>query len=115
MREQIRVVRPGGIVSAVVCFCHTDGLPHYNGRFPLPGNKRIDELRHKVWQVFRRHVRPTQLKADLTTSTQAIASDFREAGLENIVVNGHLAAVSPGDGRFALEEATHHPLRPDSL
>lgn len=27
LREQIRVVRKGGVVSAVVCFCHTDGCP----------------------------------------------------------------------------------------
>lgn len=108
LREQMRVVRVGGYVSAVVCFCHTDGLPHYHGCFPLAGNGRIGELTHKLWQLFRRHVRPTILKADLTTPTQALAWQFRQAGLEDVVVNGHLAVVSPGDGRFSLEEAAEY-------
>ena len=58
LREQIRVTRKGGVVSAVVCFSHTDNLPHYHGRVPLPGNHRIDLLAYRLWQVWRQTVRP---------------------------------------------------------
>lgn len=110
LREQLRVVRPGGTVSAVTCFCHTDGLPDFNGRFPLPHNRRLDHLTHKLWTTFRRHVRPTLLTADLTSLTQELAWEFRQAGLQEIAVNGHLATVSPGDDRLPLAEAIEYAL-----
>lgn len=108
MREQIRITRPGGIVSAVACFCHTDGLPHYHGRYPLPGNNRVDDLAHKLWQVFRRAVRPRLLNADLSALSQELLWDFKAAGLEDVQINGHLALISPGDSRLTLEEATSY-------
>lgn len=110
MREQIRVTRPGGSVSAVACFCHTDGLPHYHGRYPLPGNQRIDELAHKLWQVFRQAVRPRLLDADLSTLNQELLWEFKAAGLEDVQINGHLTLVSPGDARIPLEEAAAYAL-----
>jgi len=110
LREQIRVTRPGGTVSAVACFCHTDGLPHYHGRYPLPGNRRLDELNHKLWQVFRRTVRPRLLEADLSAPNQELLWDFKTAGLENVQINGHLILVSPGDARIPLADAVAYTL-----
>jgi len=105
LREKIRVTRPGGTVSAVTCFCHTDGLPHYPGRFPLPGNERIYDLAQKLWQVFRRTVRPRLLDANLNVPSQELLWDFKNAGLEEVQINGHLILVSPGDARIPLAEA----------
>lgn len=110
MREQIRVTRPGGTVSAVACFCHTDGLPHYHGRYPLPGNQRIYDLTHKLWQVYRRTVRPRLLAADLSVPNQELLWIFKEAGLEDVQINGHLILVSPGDARIPLEDAVPYTL-----
>lgn len=110
LREQIRVTRPSGIVSAVACFCHTDGLPHYHGRYPLPGDHRIDDLAYKLWQVFRRAVRPRLLDADLSIANQELLWEFKAAGLEDVQINGHLTLVSPGDARLPLAEAAAYAL-----
>lgn len=98
----MRVTRPGGIVSAVACFCHSDGLPHYHGRFPLPGGRRLHQLQHKLWQVYRRSVRPRLLNADFSAPDQSLLWEFKEAGLDEVQINGHLVLVSPGDSRIPL-------------
>ncbi len=110
LREQIRVVRPGGTVSAVACFCHTDNLPNYHGRYPLPGNHHIDELNHKLWRVWRRHIRPGLLDVDHGIHNLDLLWEFKAAGLENIQINGHLTLMSPGDTRIPEEEAVAHTL-----
>jgi hypothetical protein len=110
LRQQIRVTRPGGIVSAVACFCHTDGLPHYHGRYPLPGNHHIDDLAYKLWQVFRQAVRPRLLDADLSVVNQELMWEFKAAGLQDVQINGHLTLVSPGDARIPLDEAAAYTL-----
>jgi ubiquinone/menaquinone biosynthesis C-methylase UbiE len=104
LREQMRVARPGGTVSCVVCFCRTDRLPHYHGRSGLPGDHRIDALRHRLAQVWRTTVRPRILKLDHDVVNQDIVWHFRQAGLEDVQVNGHLAVVAPGDDRIAPGE-----------
>jgi hypothetical protein len=110
LREQIRVTRPQGTVSAVACFCHTDGLPHYHGRYPLPGNHRIDDLAYKLWGVFLRAVRPSLLGIDLSVVNQELLWEFREAGLERVQIEGHLTLVSPGDDRIPLEDGAAYAL-----
>lgn len=110
LREQKRITKPGGVLSAVACFCHSDGLPHYHGRYPLPGNHRIDLLNHKLWQVFRRAIRPGLLGVDHDIVNQDLAWEFKAAGLEEIQVNGHLTLVSPGDSRIPFEEAIGYAL-----
>lgn len=110
LREKIRVVRAGGVVSAVVCFCHTDGLPHYHGRYPLPGNHRIDALQYRLWQVWRQTVRPRLLGLDVSVVTQDLAWSFRAAGLSDVQVNGHLRLVSPGDDRLPLDAAASYAV-----
>ncbi len=103
LREQIRVTRKGGVVSAVVCFCHTDNLPHYHGRAPLPGNHRINLLAYRLWQVWRQTVRPRLLTINHTIVNQDLAWLFRHVGLEDIQVNGYLRMVAPGDDRIPIE------------
>lgn len=110
LREQIRVTRPGGLISAVACFCHTDGLPHYHGRYPLPGNRRLDFLAQKLWQVFRVHIRPRLLGVDLSRVSQDLFWEFRAAGLVDLQINGHLILVSPGDSRIPEADAIAYAL-----
>ncbi|MEJ2357614.1 MAG: class I SAM-dependent methyltransferase [Deinococcales bacterium] len=104
LREQMRVARAGGTVSCVVCFCRTDRLPHYHGRTGLPGDHRIDALRHGLARAWRRTVRPRLLDLDHTVVNQDIVWHFRQAGLLDVRVNGHLAVVAPGDDRIAPDE-----------
>jgi len=110
LHEQIRITRPGGTVSAVACFCQTDGLPHYHGRYPLPGNQRLDDLSYKLWQVFRRAVRPRLLGRAPTPINQELLWEFKTAGLTDVQINGHLTLVSPGDARLPLPEAIEYSL-----
>ena len=94
----------------MACFCHTDGLPHYHGRYPLPGNHRIDELGYRLWQVFRQTVRPRLLEIDHHIVNQDLLWEFKAAGLEKVQINGHLPLVSPGDARLSDEEAAAYAL-----
>lgn len=97
-------------MSAVACFCHTDGLPHYHGRYPLPGNHRLDELNYKLWQVFRRYVRPGLLGVDTSLLNQDLLWEFKAVGLEQVQIEGHLSLVSPGDARIPLDDAVTYTL-----
>lgn len=110
LREQIRVVRPEGVVSAIACFCHSGGLPHYHGRYPLPGNHRIDALDVKLDRVWRQAVRPRLLGVDHSILNLDLLWQFKEAGLQEVQINGHLALVSPGDTRFSVQEAGAYAL-----
>lgn len=105
LSEQIRVVRPGGIVSAVICFCRTDRIPRYHGRWGMEGDQRIDMLNQQFNQVWRRAIRPRLLDLDHDIVNQEVAWHFRRAGLLDIHVNGHLAVSAPGDNRTPLAEA----------
>ncbi len=104
LREQVRVAQSGGTVSAVACFCHSGGLTRYHGRYPLSGNHRIDQLDVKVNRICRQTVRPRQLGVDHSILNLDLAWHFRNAGLQDVQINGHLALVSPGDARFSVEE-----------
>lgn len=104
------MTRPGGTVSAVACFCHSGGLPHYHGRYPLPGNHRIDELDRKLDRIWRYAVRPRLLGVDHSILNMDLAWQFKEAGLQDVQINGHLALVSPGDSRIPVDEAAAYAL-----
>lgn len=110
LREQIRVVRPGGTVSAIACFCHSGGLPHYHGRYPLTGNHRIDELDLKLDRTWRYTVRPRLLGVDHTILNLDLLWQFKTAGLQDVQINGQLALVSPGDARIPLEDGAAYAL-----
>ena len=106
----MRVVRSGGTVSAVACFCHSGGLPHYHGRYPLPGNHRIDELDLKLNRLWRRSLRPRLLGADHSILNLDLLWQFKVAGFEDVQINGHLALVSPGDDRISPEAGAAYAL-----
>jgi SAM-dependent methyltransferase len=110
LQEQMRVTRAGGTVSCVVCFCHTDRLPHYHGRSGLPGDLRIDALRHDLARVWRTTVRPRLLDLDHDVVNQDIVWHFRQAGLLDVRVHGHLAVVAPGDDALGLGEGVDFAL-----
>jgi SAM-dependent methyltransferase len=110
LREQIRVTRRGGIVSAVVCFCHTAGLPHYHGRYPLPGDHRVDELLHRVERIFAATIRPRLIHVDHAILNQDLVWQFRAVGLEDVRVDGHLMLVSPGDDRVDTDEGAAYAV-----
>ncbi len=110
LREQIRVTRSGGTVSAIACFCHSGGLPHYHGRYPIRGNHRIDELDSKLDRVWRYAVRAKELDVNHTILNMDLAWQFKEAGLADVQINGHLALVSSGDARIPLEEGAAYAI-----
>lgn len=110
LREQIRVTRLGGVVSAVVCFCHTAGLPHYHGRYPLAGNHRVDELYHRLQRTFTETIRPRLIGVDHGILNQDLLWEFRASGLEDVRIDGHLMLVSPGDDRLPLEEGAAYAV-----
>lgn len=104
------MARPGGTISAIACFCHSDGLPHYHGRYPLPGNHRIDELNLKRWRVWRRAVRPRLLGVDHSILNLDLVWQFKAAGLQDVQINGHLELTCPGDARIPVEEGAAYLL-----
>jgi hypothetical protein len=104
------VARPGGTVSAIACFCHSGGLPHYHGRYALAGNHRIDKLDLKLDRIWRQVVRPRLLGVDHSILNLDLLWQFKAAGLQDVQINGHLALVSPGDARISVEEGTAYAL-----
>ena len=104
------MTRPGGTVSAIACFCHSGGLPRYHGRYPLPGNHRIDELDRKLDRIWRRTVRSRLLGVDHSILNLDLVWQFKAASLQDVQVNGHLILVSPGDARIPVEEGAAYAL-----
>jgi hypothetical protein len=104
------VARSGGTVSAIACFCHSGGLPHYHGRYPLPGNQRLDDLDLKLDRIWRHSVRPRLLGVDHNLLNLDLVWQFKAAGLQDVQINGHLSLVSPGDSRIPLEEGAAYAL-----
>ena len=104
------MARPGGTVSAIACFCHLAGLPDCYGRYPLPGNHRIDELDLKLRHVWTRAVRPRLTGVDHSIPNLDLLWQFKAAGFQDIQINGHLELFSPGDERVPLDEATAYAL-----
>ena len=104
------MARPGGTVSAIACFCHSGGLPHYHGRYAPSGNHRIDELDLKLDRIWRQVVRPRLLGVDHSILNLDLLWQFKAAGLQDVQINGHLALVSPGDARIPVAEGAAYAL-----
>lgn len=111
LQEQMRVVRPGGTVSAAICFCRTDRLPRYHGRWGLEGDHEIDQLDHALKRAYRTAVRPRLLDLDHRILNQEVAWHFREVGLEDVRVRGHLSVSAPGGDDVSVEEGAAHLQR----
>lgn len=110
LHEKIRVTKKGQMVSAIACFCHSGNLPHYHGRYLLEENHRIDELDLKMVRTMRVSVRPKLLGVDHTILSQDLFWQFKNAGLKEVQINGHLVVVSPGDARIPIEEGAAYAL-----
>lgn len=104
------MVKPGGSVSAIVCFCHSGNLPTYHGRYLDEDNHRLDYLSVKLNRVLRISVRSKILGFDHKILSADVFPEFRRAGLVDVQLNGHLAAVSPSDSRLDSDEAVRYSL-----
>ena len=111
LREKMRVVRPGGTVSAAICFCRTDRLPRYHGRYGLAGDHDIDHLDDELKRAYRRLVRPRLLDLDHRVVNQEVVWHFRQAGLDDLRVHGHLAVTAPGTDDVPVSEAAAYLMR----
>ena len=111
LREQMRVVRSGGTVSAAICFCRTDRLPRYHGRWGLEGDHEIDRLDDALKRAYRVHVRPQLLDLDHGVLNQEVVWHFRQAGLEDLHVRGHLSVTAPGTDDVPVTEAAAYLVR----
>jgi hypothetical protein len=67
-------------------------------------------LDHKLNNIWRLSVRPRLLGVDHNVLNLDLAWEFRNAGLQDVQVNGHLALVSPGDDRLSVEEGAAYAL-----
>ncbi len=110
LREKIRVTKKGKTVSAILCFCHSGNLPHYHGRYLADNNQRIDELDLKMVRAIRVSVRPHLLGVEHTVLSQDLLWYFKNEGLENVQINGHLSSFSPGDSRVSIEEGAAYTI-----
>ena len=110
LREHMRVTKLGGVVSAVACYCRSGNLPRYHGRYPLPGNDRVNELDHKFQHAFRISIRPSLLSIDHSVLAPDLVSEFEKCGLQNVQANGHLVLVCPGDARIPIEEGSAYAV-----
>jgi hypothetical protein len=63
-----------------------------------------------LWQVFRKNVRPRLLNVDHGIVNQDLLWQFRDAGLENVQINGHLTLFSTGDDRLPVEDGQAYAL-----
>ena len=63
-----------------------------------------------MWQVFRKNVRPRLLNVDHGIVNQDLLWQFRDAGLENVQINGHLTLFSTGDDRIPVEDGQEYAL-----
>lgn len=104
------MVKRGGSVSAIVCFCHSGNLPTYHGRYRDEDYHRIDHLSLKLNRVLRVSVRPKILGFDHKILSADVFPEFHRAGLVDVHVNGHLGVVSPSDSRLDPDEAVRYSL-----
>ena len=111
--EKRRVTKQGGIVSAV----ETIGTP---GKMSYPGDYtdlemgRLTELEEKTERVWREAVYPflkdtLGIWSDVPPSSYPIL--FRNAGLNDIEVNGYLSLFTISDRRYSIQEMKEYLRR----
>jgi len=64
----------------------------------------------ELTRAFRITVRPKLLGADHRIVSLSLVSRYKEEGLEDIEVNGHLILTAPGDSRIPAEEGADYTL-----
>jgi hypothetical protein len=106
----MRVVKKGGTVSAILCFCHSGNLPTYHGRYLAEDNHRIDYLNLKLTRAFRVSIRSRILGFDHAVLSADVFPQFSQMGLVEIEINGHLGVVSPSDSRMDPSDAAEYSV-----
>ena len=104
------MVKRGGIVSAILCFCHSGNLPTYHGRYLEEENHRIDYLNLKLTRAFRVSIRSRILGFDHEVLSADVFPQFSKLGLVDIEINGHLGVVSPSDSRLDPSDAAAYSV-----
>jgi hypothetical protein len=104
LREMARVVRPGGVISSLSCFCKSGGLPLFHGSESWPGSRRYAELEPRVRSAFRQMVRNPGLGLPNARDLDVWA-DYARAGLTDLRISGLLPVYAPADTRWSEEEA----------
>jgi SAM-dependent methyltransferase len=104
LREMARVVKPGGVISSLSCFCKSGGLPLFHGLDTWRGRRRYTELEPRVRSAFRQLVRNPGLGLPNGKDLDVWA-DYARAGLVDLRISGYLPLYAPADTRWTQEEA----------
>ena len=104
------MVKRGGIVSAILCFCHSGNLATYHGRYLEEENHRVDYLNLKLTRAFRVSIRSRILGFDHEVLSADVFPQFSKLGLVDIEINGHLGVVSPSDSRLNPSDAAAYSV-----
>jgi SAM-dependent methyltransferase len=103
LSEMVRVVKPGGVISSVSCFCKSGGLPLFHGLDTWRGRQRYAELEPRVRSAFRQLVRNPGLGLPNGKDLDVWA-DYACAGLVDLRISGYLPLYAPADARWSKEE-----------
>jgi SAM-dependent methyltransferase len=104
LREMKRMVKPGGVISSISCFCKSGGLPLFYGVERWRGSQRYAELEPRVRAAFRQLVRNPGLGLPNGKDLDVWA-DYAQAGLTDLRISGYLPVYAPADSRWSEEEA----------
>jgi SAM-dependent methyltransferase len=104
LREMVRVVKPGGVISSISCFCKSGGLPLFHGIESWRGRQRYAELEPRVRSAFRQLVRNPGLGLPNGKDLDVWA-DYGRAGLVDLRISGYLPVYAPADARWSEEES----------
>jgi SAM-dependent methyltransferase len=103
LREMVRVVKPGGVISSISCFCKSGGLPLFHGLESWRGRQRYAELEPRVRAAFRQLVRNPGLGLPDGKDLDVWA-DYARAGLVDLRISGYLPLYAPADARWSKDE-----------
>jgi SAM-dependent methyltransferase len=104
LREMVRVVKPGGVISSISCFCKSGGLPLFHGLESWRGRQRYAELEPRVRSAFRQLVRNPGLGLPNGKDLDVWA-DYGRVGLVDLRISGYLPVYAPADSRWSEEES----------
>jgi SAM-dependent methyltransferase len=104
LREMARVVKLGGVISSLSCFCKSGGLPLFHGLDTWRGTQRYAELEPRIRGAFRQLVRNPGLSLPNGKDLDVWA-DYARAGLVDLQISGYLPLYAPADARWSEEEA----------
>jgi SAM-dependent methyltransferase len=114
LREMARVVKPGGVISSLSCFCKSGGLPLFHGLESWKGSQRYSQLEPRVRSAFRQLVRNPGLGLPNGKDLDVWA-DYARAGLVDLRIAGYLPVYAPADVRWSREEGLDWLLRRERI